>query len=419
MKCINCQNTLFTKIIDLGSQPLSCKFPNSPSKKIKKYKLNLIKCNKCKLIQLDKHVDPKEMYGEEYGYFSSISPMMKKHLKKIVDINFKYAKKNSFILDIGSNDGTLLNYFYKKNKNLTLFGIDPNIKLFADKYHKNIKKIPKLFDKNIIQDLNDYKENFDLIFSIAMFYDVSDPNEFIKIIKKLLTKNGVWVIELSYFKLLIENMTFDQICHEHIAYYNLIDLIKILNKHQLKVIDASLNEINGGSIQLKISRKSSKLPVTKKVINIINDEKKGNDIKAFVSRVYSSKKTLFDILEKISQNHSVYGYGASTKGNIILNFLNINKNHIQKICDANYFKFGRYTPGSRIKIISKEQMRKEKPDYLFVLIWSFRNEVIKQELNYIKSGGKLIIPYPSIHIIDRTNYKNYINEKLEDFAYKK
>lgn len=419
MKCINCHKTSFTKIINLGNQPLSCKFPDSPFKKINKYKLNLVKCDKCNLIQLDKHVDPKEMYGEEYGYFSSISPMMKKHLKNIVNNNFKYTKANSFILDIGSNDGTLLNCFHRKNNNLTLFGIDPNIRLFGNKYNKKIKKIPKLFDKNIIQELNAYKGNFDLIFSIAMFYDVSDPNEFIKIIKELLTKNGVWVIELSYFKLLIENMTYDQICHEHIAYYNLDDLNKILSKHQLKVIDASLNEINGGSIQVIISRKSSIYKVTKNVTEILYNEKKGNDIRAFISRVYNSKKTLFDILEKISQSYSVYGYGASTKGNIILNFLNINKSHIQKICDANHFKHGRYTPGSKIKIISKEQMRKDKPDYLFVLIWSFRNEVIKQELNYIKSGGKLIIPYPSIHIIDRTNYKNFINEKLDDFAFKK
>lgn len=419
MNCINCKKSSFKKIIDLGNQPLSCKFPDSPFKSIKKYKLNLIKCNKCKLVQLDKHVDPNEMYGEEYGYFSSISPMMKKHLKNIVNNNFKYTKNNSFVLDIGSNDGTLLNYLHKKNKNLSLFGIDPNIRLFADKYHKSIKKIPKLFDKNIIQELNAYKGNFDLIFSIAMFYDVSSPNEFIKIIKKLLTKNGVWIVELSYFKLLIENMTFDQICHEHIAYYNLSDINKILNKHQLMVIDASINEINGGSIQVRISRKSSTHSVSKNTTNILFDEKKGNDINAFISRVYSSKKTLFEIIEKISESYTVYGYGASTKGNIILNFLNINKNHIQKICDANHFKYGRYTPGSKIKIISKEQMRKEKPDYLFVLIWSFRNEVIKQELEYIKSGGKLIIPYPSMHIIDRTNYKNYMNEKLEDFAYKK
>tara|TARA_B100001057_G_scaffold499580_1_gene610822 strand:+ start:3233 stop:4492 length:1260 start_codon:yes stop_codon:yes gene_type:complete len=419
MKCINCKQKSFDKIISLGSQPLSCKFPKFKKTIIKKYKLNLVKCNSCGLVQLDELVNPKEMYGEEYGYYSGISPMMKKHLNKIVKDHLSYIKNNSYILDIGSNDGTLLNAFFKYNKSLNLVGVDPNIKLFSDKYKKNIKKIPKLFDQNITEDLNPYQIKFDLIFSIAMFYDISDPNSFIKLVKSLLSKNGIWVVELSYFKLLLENMTFDQICHEHIAYYNLIDLSKILKKHKLKIFNAKLNEINGGSIQVSISKSDSKYRISPNFKKLISEEKRGNDLNSFVSRVYSSKNTIYEVLKKLSKNNIIYGYGASTKGNIILNFLKINNKIVRKICDANKFKLNRYTPGSKIQIISKEQMRKEKPDYLFVLIWSFRREVIYQEKEYLKSGGKLIIPYPSMHIIDKNNYKFFISRDLEDFAYKK
>ena len=205
----------------------------------------------------------------------------------------------------------------------------------------------------------------------------------------------------------------------YIAYYNLIDLSKILKKHKLKIFNAKLNEINGGSIQVSICKSDSKYRISPNLKKLISEEKRGNDLNSFVSRVYSSKDTIYEILKKISKNNKIYGYGASTKGNIILNFLNINNKIVRKICDANKFKFNRYTPGSKIQIISKEQMRKEKPDYLFVLIWSFRREVIYQEKEYIKSGGKLIIPYPSMHIIDKSNYKFFMSRDLEDFAYKK
>ena len=258
-----------------------------------------------------------------------------------------------------------------------------------------------------------------MIFSIAMFYDISDPNSFIKLIKKLLSNDGIWVIELSYFKLLVQNMTYDQICHEHIAYYNLLDISKMLNKHHLKVIDAELNEINGGSIQVRIAKKSSRHAIRSNVKLLLKEERNFFDSSAFINRVYASKKIIYDYLTCLSRNNKIYGYGASTKGNIILNFLGINNKIIKKICDANIYKHNRYTPGSGIKIISKENMRIDKPDYLFILIWSFRNEVIKQEINYIKSGGKLIIPYPSMHIVDKTNYKSLMNQDLKEFAFKK
>lgn len=418
MICVFCKSSDHRSIINLGHQPLSCKFPKKKSEKIPNFSLNLVKCNKCELYQLKNLVNPSLMYGEDYGYYSSISPLMKNHLRKKFIENKKFLKSNSNILDIGSNDGTLLNYFSKIR--YQCYGIDPNINLFSHNYHSKIMKFPNLFSEKIIKNQNFKNKYFDLIFSIAMFYDISEPKKFTDTIYKLLSPRGIWVLELSYLKLLSENMTFDQICHEHVTYYSISTLKMILDSSNLKIIDISFNEINGGSVELKISKKTAKFSSYKHLDKILKNESDyfSNNLKDFVNRVKNSKVSLLSLLKIISKNNKIYGYGASTKGNIIINYLGLSQKYINKICDANKFKYNHYTPGSKIKIISKNQMRKEKPDYLFVFIWSFRNEVIKQELDYIKNGGTLIIPFPTIHFVNKDNYKRYLKSDLSEFAFK-
>ena len=186
-----------------------------------------------------------------------------------------------------------------------------------------------------------------------------------------------------------------------------------------KVIAFSFNEINGGSIEVICAKKNSKhKPNIKKIEATINDEKKINKKSYFnlAQRIDNTKYTLKLLLKNIKKKE-IIGYGASTKGNIILNQCGINESHLQYICDANPYKFGRYTPGSNIKIISKKEMRKKKPKYLLVLIWSFRSEVIKQEINFIKKGGKLIFHLPMLHIIDKDNYKKFLNKDFSSFSY--
>lgn len=418
-KCINCKSNNFEIFFNLGMQPLSCKFPNKKERNPKQYELKLIQCKKCNLVQIKKIVNPKEMYGTEYGYYSSISPMMKNHLKEIFQEASKFTQKGDSILDIGSNDGTLLNFFDHK-KFSKIVGVDPNIKIYSGSYKNHIEKHSRLFDISLLKDNILKKNQFHIIFAIAMFYDISKLENFLSTIKNILHKRGVWIVEVSYLKTLIQNMTYDQICHEHIAYYNLDTFSKILKKYKLKIVNCYENEINGGSIRVHIVHQNYKkykhtIDLKEKILR--EKEFFKNDIKIFKSRVMASKTLINDYLNIISKNYVIYGYGASTKGNIILNYVNLNNRIIKKICDANSSKHGRVTPGSRIDIISKEEMRKEKPDYLFILIWSFRNEVIKQELNYIKKGGKLIIPYPSLHVIDKENYKFYIKRNINDFSF--
>ena len=234
------------------------------------------------------------------------------------------------------------------------------------------------------------KEKFNIITSFAMFYDIEDPNSFCKDIYDLLNENGIWVVEFSYLPLLFKNLTYDQICHEHVTYYSLTTFMKILKNNNMKVIDLSFNEINGGSIEVICTKKNSKIKSKPIVEKILNEEAKisKNIFRLFQNRIDNVKKTLTEFLKHIPSKE-VMGYGASTKGNIVLNHLNLTSKNLSYICDANPFKFGRYTPGTNIKIISKTEMRKRNPKYLLVLIWSFRSEVIRQEINYIKKGWKI------------------------------
>ena len=412
MKCRNCKKKGFSLISKIGDQPISSIFLEK-KRYIKNYSLNLFECNYCKLIQLSKIPGLQDMYGSTYGYKTSISGLMVKHLKNKFNRikKLKILQRNPNILDIGSNDGTFLNFFANDLKKKNLTGIDPSANAFTNSYNKKIKVIVNFFNKESIKN---YFKNikFSVITSFAMFYDVEDPNSFCKNIYKLLDKNGIWVLEFSYFPLLLKNLTYDQICHEHVMYYTLNTFNNIIKKNKLKIIDYSLNEINGGSIEILCSKKNSKIKVMKtKIDKILIEEKKisNKDYDKFNLRIQNSKKNLQLFLKNIKKKE-IIGYGASTKGNVILNYCGISNKDIPFICDANPTKIGKFTPGSHIPIISKIKMRKINPKYLLVLIWSFRSEVIEQEKKFIKKGGKLLFPLPDFHIVDKDNYLEYLKK---------
>ena len=342
---------------------------------------------------------------------------MKNKFKKIIEK--KITKKNSSILDIGSNDGTFLNFFAnKKYKNL--YGIDPSSEKFKKYYNKKINLITNYFSKKKFEGfIKNKNKKFDLITSYAMFYDIEDPNSFCRDINDLLTKKGMWILEMSYFPLLLKNLTYDQICHEHVTYYTLTTFEKIIKKNNLKILDFSFNEINGGSIEIICVKKNNKIIVNKRKIEQIKKQESLINFNSYVKfndRINNTKKSLNLFLENISSN-DIIGYGASTKGNIVLNHCKLTNKNLKYICDANPYKLNKYTPGSNIKIISKKTMRKKNPKYLLVLIWSFRSEVIKQEINYILKGGKLIFHLPIFHIVDKSNYKNFLKKSFNSFSF--
>ena len=398
--CRSCKSIKLSKVFSLGKQTLTGIFPPSKNAKITKGNLSLILCNKCKLLQLENNFNPHEMYGENYGYMSSLNKSMMTHLKlKALNLQKKYnLKSEQNILDIGSNDGTFLSYF---KKNFHLVGCDPTIKKFSRYYRKDIKQISNFFSGNLFKG-----KKFNLVTSISMFYDLPDPSRFAKEINSILDKNGIWHIELSYMPMMLKNVSYDTICHEHLEYYSLKSLKYLLDKAGLKIVSLAFNQINGGSIELDVAKKNSKFKEIKELINWVLESEKRNKyneisrqrdfFKQCINHKFLLKKLLVTLKK---QNKKVYGYGASTKGNVILQFSKIDSNLIKYIGEVNKFKFNRYTPGSKIKIISEQKLKKMKPDYLLVLPWHFKDNIIKKEKAYLNSGGKLLFPLPDIEII--------------------
>tara|TARA_A100001035_G_C27770598_1_gene496128 strand:+ start:585 stop:1850 length:1266 start_codon:yes stop_codon:yes gene_type:complete len=414
-KCRICSNKKLTKIIDLNNQFLQGSFikKNTPTPYKKKIPLKLALCQKCSLVQL-LHTTDKETLYKNYWYESGINLTMRLHLNNLVKeictiLNIKKENEIS-VLDIGCNDGTLLNFYPKKFKK---YGIDPS-------------QITNKIDKNSINVIRDFfppkktkrlKSKFDIITSIAMFYDLDNPNLFVKKIKYHLKKHGIWIFELSYLIDMLKLNSFDTICHEHLEYYSLHSLDYLMKKHKLKIFNISKNSINGGSIRCFVTHIDNPLYDNKKnkdfYESLLSYEKKirineKNIYLKFNTKINNLKKQLMRKISQIKKNNKkLFILGASTKGNTILQFMGINDKIIPYAIERNKEKIGAKTIGSNIKIISEKSVINNQPDYKLVLPWHFMSEIVKRETNYIKSGGKLIFPLPKILEVNKKNFKNY------------
>jgi len=401
--CRSCKSKKIIKVFSLGKQFLTGIFPENKNVKISNGFLSLVLCKNCKLLQLENSFKAEEMYGENYGYMSSLNKSMFDHLnQKVSKLKKKInLKPKDLIIDIGSNDGTFLSFF---SKHFNLVGIDPTIKKFSKFYRRDIKKIPSFFNKKEINKITSKKAK--LITSIAMFYDLEDPIKFANDIYDLLSVHGVWHLELSYMPSMIKNVSYDTICHEHLEYYSLTSIKYIFDKVGFKIIDIEFNDINGGSFALTVAKKKSKIKESKMIVKwLLNKEKnlKINEIetfKEFYKKCLQQKYELNSLLKNLKKmNKKVYGYGASTKGNVILQFCNINRSKVRFIGEVNKYKYNKITPGSKIDIISEKKLRQLKPDYLLVLPWHFKNFILNKEKEYLKSGVKFIFPLPEIQIV--------------------
>ena len=403
-KCRSCNLNKLQKLFSLGNQSFTGIFPKNKNQKVPRGKLILVICSSCKLVQLSENFNLKKMYGNNYGYRTGLNLSMVNHIKD--KINFLKKKfrivKDDIVIDIGANDGTLLSFLdSKKNK---LIAVDPTIKKFNKFYKKNIIKVPNFFSyRRVEKYLKNKKAK--LITSIAMFYDLPDPVFFAKQIYKTLADEGIWHFEQSYSGYMLKNLSYDTICHEHLEYYSLYSIKNILDSVNLKIIDISFNNINGGSFALTVAKKNSKYFENKKIYKILRDEKnkKINSAyiyKQFYKRINKEKDKMISFLKKIKlQRKTVIGYGASTKGNVLLQYCNIKNKNMKYICDVNKDKDGCYTPGTKIKIISEEKAKQLNPDYFFVLPWHFRNFILNKENKTIKSGTKFIFPLPKFQVI--------------------
>jgi GDP-D-mannose dehydratase len=408
MKIINCRicncKNLIT-VIYLGNQKITSIFKKyGEHNNISSYPINLCMCENCGLIQTEETTPPDDMYKtNNYGYLSSISNTMISHLKKYHDEILEKINLNNddIVIDIGSNDGTFLHFY---NNNIRRIGIDPAGNQFK-KFYNDLELIPDYFNKEIvITKLGNIKCK--VITSICMFYDLPNPVQFAKDIYDLLEEDGIWTCEQSYLLDMLKTNSLDTICHEHLEYYALTQIIEIASRSNLKLIDVKFNSSNGGSFRIYFAKKeSTKFDECTSLINKILEEENKYMLKDkqtyinFLKKSDIELKKLTDFIKHINNNRKkAYIYGASTKGNCILQYCNITENDANYAVERNPEKIGLST-NTGIEIIDEETMRKNPPEYLIVLPWHFKDEIIKREKKYLDDGGQLVFYFPTFEII--------------------
>jgi len=393
--CRICNHKDFYSIIDLGNMSFTGQFPKI-GENVNEAPLELVQCNNCDLVQLAHNFSPTEMYGDFYGYASSQNTWMIEHLKANVQKLQNYYSSNDLILDIGSNDATTLNFFNKDNPKI---GFDPSAQKFQSNYDNNSKLIIDFFNsKNFFKNSN---KKAKIITSYAMFYDLEDPVKFSKEIYEVLEDDGIWNMEQSYLPSMLEKNSFDTICHEHLEYYSFKQIKYICKQARLKIIDVNLNEANGGSFNLILCKEQSFLKENDKVkIFEKNEDEFFNNynFKNFKETILNNKDKLFTLMKDYkSQNRKIYAIGASTKGNVLLQYYNINSSILDGVGEINKDKIGSFTPGSNIEIFHEDIILKDKSAVLLILPWHFKDFFINSEK--FKKYTQ-IYPMPDVHVIN-------------------
>ncbi len=409
--CRVCGSTALTKVIDLGEQYLQGSFvkPGKEIPPLRKIPCTLVRCDvtkderACGLLQMAHSVPPEILYSA-YWYRSGTNNTMRNHLRGIVEeaLDITGRKENAKVLDIGCNDGTLLGYY---PNNYEKFGIDPSD---VAKEVKQAKVVQDVFPSKKLKRLIG-EENVDIITSIAMFYDLEDPVGFAKSVKEHLTWDGVWIFEMSYMPKMLEMNSYDTICHEHLEYYSLAVIEYIMKQADLKIVKISFNDINGGSIRCVATHVENDLYDRVEYQNLIHETRQREfDLELdtdkpymrFQERINLQKEKLYSLLKQLKEEgKKIHIYGASTKGNTILQWCSIDYRIIDYAAERNPDKYGAKTLGTDIPIISEEESRAMKPDYYLVLPWHFKEEFLEREKEMIEQGTGFIFPLPEVYVV--------------------
>ncbi len=408
--CRICGNTNLVSVVDLGSQALTGVFP-LPGEIVEEGPLEMVKCfsgsgeDVCGLVQLRHDYEMEKLYGDNYGYRSALNKSMVKHLEGIVEkIEQRMdLKDEDLVIDIASNDGTLLSAY--KNTKLDLLGIDPTSEKFQEYYPPYIAHVPSFFTAAAVKKERGEKKAR-VVTSIAMFYDLPEPLQIMQDIESVLADDGIWVVEQSYMPAMIDNTSYDTICHEHLEYYALKQFVWMAKRVNLKVIDLEFNDTNGASFAVTFAKKDSqheemvdqvKEVLTEEVARGFDDLKIYED---FRKNTEQHRKDLIEFFQKAAADgKKIFGYGASTKGNVILQYCGITPKEMPYIAEVNEYKFGRTAPGTLIPIVSEKEAKEMKPDYFMVLPWHFKKGIIERETEYLEDGGHLMFPLPKIEVV--------------------
>lgn len=410
--CRVCGSSALKKVIDLGDQNLQGSFVKADKElpPIRKLPTSIVRCDPmqdekaCGLLQMEHTVPPEVLYSA-YWYRSGTNNTMRTHLKGIVDKAMEMVKTpNPLVLDIGCNDGTLLNFYPDSSEK---FGIDPSD--VAREIGSGIRVVQDIFPSHEL-DAAVNGRKFDIITSIAMFYDLEDPVYFVREIKKSLSSNGLWIFEMSYMPSMLKMNAYDTICHEHLEYYSLAVIEYILRLADMQIVDVELNSINGGSVRCYATHSSNfsfKNGEFQTRIRALRQQEFDLELdtdkpyRNFQDRINIHKEELVTLLRSIKrEGKRIHLYGASTKGNTILQWCNIDCRIIDCAAERNPDKYGATTLGTDIPIVSEMESRTMKPDYYLVLPWHFKEEFLHRESDIIKAGTKMIFPLPTVEVID-------------------
>lgn len=405
--CRACGNASLVPVLDLGDQFLTGVFPRHAQAPITRGPLQLVKCHgdaaeACGLVQLRHSYAPDELYGEGYGYRSSLNASMAEHLtRKVAAIcDTVRLSAGDIVCDIGSNDGTLLRAY--PSRGLTLVGIDPLSAKFGATYPAGSERIAAFFSAAT------FRRHFGgrkakVITAIAMFYDLEDPLGTMREIADVLADDGLCVLEQSYLPTMLRVNAYDTVCHEHLEYYAMTQMAWLAGRAGLKVVGVERNEVNGGSFSVALAHARAPDPAADDATAALVAEERAAGIddlacyEAFRRRVERHRDELRERLDKIrAEGRTVLGYGASTKGNVILQYCGLTARELPCIAEVNHDKFGCVTPGTWIPIVSEAEAHAMAPDVFLVLPWHFRENLVAREARFLAAGKRMLFPLPVV-----------------------
>jgi hypothetical protein len=414
--CRICNSKALSPVVSLGDQYIAGAFakPDGKPPVQRRIPLDLVRCdpavdqNACGLVQMRHSVPPHVLY-HSYWYRSGINQTMRDHLAGIAQMAEAIAKPaaGDLAVDIGCNDGTLLKSY--KTRGLKILGIDPATNIIEYAKANGVSVINDFFSAARIREAVPGQKP-KIITSIAMFYDLETPHAFVGDIQSILHEDGVWVLELSYLPTMLEMNSFDTICHEHLEYYSLAPMERLFAEHNLEVIDVTLNDTNGGSFRIAVGHAGRTQPAAEAQQRVQALRLKEFELALdtdvpyaqFRKNITKIKKDLHAFLKKArAQKKLVHGYGASTKGNTTLQYCGVTPDLLPAVADRNPDKFGSYTIGTNIPIISEADSRKQKPDYYLVLPWHFIDEFKRREADFLGRGGKFVLPMPDVRLVGK------------------
>lgn len=406
--CVFCGSSKLSDVIDFGNVALAGAFIDKKDFATeKKYPLAIVFCKQCYAVQVRDHINPSTLFTKDF-YFSSAIKTLRDHFADYaaeVTERFVPAPKNALAVEFGSNDGVLLKPLAKQGIGKVI-GIDPAENIVKSIKDKGLILINDFFGVPIAASIEKKYGKADIIMANNVFAHISDINGVTAAVSRLLKADGVFIFEVHYLGKIIEEMQYDMMYHEHTYYYSLLALENHLKRHDMAIFDLKPIPIHGGSIRFYAAKKGSRYSKkeSSRVAELRHQEKSlGYDseetFKNFAASIASKKRDLIKLLETLrKKQRTVVGYGASGRANTIIQYCGINEKLLDYIIDDAPAKQGLYTPGSHLQIRSRDTLGKYNPDYILLFAWAFFDEIWKKNINYLKKGGRVIVPLPDVRI---------------------